>query len=73
MTGGKTMNLCTNLNQKRVERDLTQTELAKYAGISPTMINYIESGMKVPSLAVTIKIADVLHCSIDDLVGRTVT
>lgn len=67
------MNLCENLKQKRLERDITQSELAKYAGITQAMLNYIESGTKIPSLAVTIKIADVLRCSIDELLGRKVS
>ncbi len=65
------MNLSTNVKRLRENKDLTQAELAKYVEVTPTMVNCIESGVKVPSLAVAVKMAEVLNCSLDDLVGRT--
>lgn len=55
---------------KREEYDLEQQELAQRAGISKSLLCAIEKGQRLPSLMTTIAIADALHCSIDELLGR---
>ena len=60
-----------SIKQIREQRDLNQRELAKYAGISNVTMCKIEQGVLTPSLKTTIRIANVLRCSLDDLCGRS--
>ena len=60
-----------SIKQIREQRDLNQRELAKYAGISNVTVCKIEQGVLTPSLKTTIRIANVLRCSLDDLCGRS--
>lgn len=66
------MNIAESIKKKREEYDLEQQELAKRAGVSKAMICSIESGTRIPSLSTAIAMADSLHCSIDELIGRKV-
>ena len=60
-----------SIKQIREQRDLNQRELAKYAGISNVTVCKIEQGVLTPSLKTTIRITNVLQCSLDDLCGRS--
>lgn len=51
-----------------VEKDITQTELAKRLGKSFSTINAYCSNRKQPSLELLSKIADALSVSIKDLI-----
>lgn len=48
------------IKQQRILLDLTQYELAKKAGVSPTLIRRIEKGERSPSARTLRKLADVL-------------
>lgn len=48
------------VKEKRLEKKLTQDDLAKKAKVSRTMISKIESGQANPSVETAKKIADVL-------------
>lgn len=48
---------------------MTQTDLAEAAGMSQSTISRIVSGKTVPTILVAKKIADVLDCKVDDLLG----
>lgn len=61
--------LAKNLERIRTERQMTQEELAKRVGVSQPAIAQYESGVAVPKLYVTIKLADALGVKIDDLVS----
>lgn len=67
------MNIAENIKKKREEYDLEQQELARRIGVSKAMICGIEKGVKMPSVAVLVSIADTLHCSVDELLGRKVS
>ena len=62
-----------NIRNKRLEYDIEQQELAKRVGVSKVTICNIETGVKIPSVAVLVRIADTLHCSVDELLGRKVS
>ncbi len=62
-----------NIKNKRLEYDIEQQELAKRVGVTKAMMCSIETGVKIPSVAVLVRIADILHCSIDELLGRKVS
>lgn len=64
------MPLKDNVKRFREKRELSQQQLAELIGVNQAMIHYIEAGTKVPSLAVTIGLANVFGCTIDELVGR---
>lgn len=64
------MALKDNVRQLREKMELSQQQLAELIGVNQAMICFIEAGTKVPSLAVTISLANAFGCTIDDLVGR---
>ena len=66
------MTLGTNIRKKRSECGLDQQELAERIGVTPAAVSYIERDKKMPSVAVLVSIADTLHTSIDELLGRKV-
>lgn len=53
--------------QGRKELSLNQTELADKIGISQTHLASIENGVRRISLEDLLKTAEVLHCSLEDL------
>lgn len=62
------MKLSQMVKQRREEKDMTRAELGRLVNASREMISYIEDGTKIPSLALTIRLANVLGCSLDYLV-----
>lgn len=64
------MTLGENIRKKRLEYDIEQQELAKRVNVTKSFICRIEKGRQIPSVKMLNKIADVLHCSIDELLGR---
>ena len=57
-----------NLVQKaRLERNLTQEELAERAGVSRQTIIAIERGNYTPSVLLALKIARIFKLSVEDL------
>lgn len=63
------MSVGKNVRKYREESGLDQTELASKAGITQMMISHIETGRKIPSVAVLADIAKALNCTMDDLVA----
>ncbi len=64
------MALKDNVRLFRERKEFSQQQLADLIGVNQAMIHYIEAGTKVPSLAVTISLANAFGCSIDELVGQ---
>lgn len=61
--------LADNIRQLRETRGLTQSQMARRAGVPrPTWAN-LESGAANPTLAVLVKVAAALHVSLEELVG----
>lgn len=67
------MTIGENIRNKRLECDIEQQELAQRVGVTKAMMCSIETGVKMPSVAVLVSIADTLHCSVDELLGRKVS
>ncbi|MBR3318692.1 MAG: helix-turn-helix transcriptional regulator [Atopobiaceae bacterium] len=61
------------LRMFRARADLTQAELAKLVGVDTQSIGNWESGVRMPSLRTTVRLADVLGVSLDQLAGRDIT
>lgn len=57
------------LRQFRKTRRMTQTELANAVGVAPAYVSQIESSLRVPSLRVARRIAEVLHVELPALFG----
>lgn len=57
------------LKATRVANKLSQGEIAKQIGVTQVAYSYIERGLKNPSLAVAIRLAEVLNVSLDYLIG----
>nr|WP_298644064.1 helix-turn-helix transcriptional regulator [Ruminococcus bromii] len=61
------MNFGKNCRKFRKQLGLTQSDLADKVGVRPPMINFIESEKKIPSLALSLEIANVLNTTVDEL------
>lgn len=59
----------TRLKTIREKNGLTQKDLAKLIEVNEKSIYRYEAGVSEPSLTILIRMAEVLHCSIDYLVG----
>lgn len=46
---------------------MTQVELAKIVGLTQSAISMIESGERQPSLAIMLRIASALGCTVEEL------
>lgn len=55
------------VKDKRIEKNLTQLELANLVGVTPKYIGFIENEERNPSLQVAQKIANALGYRIDDI------
>ncbi len=56
-----------NLKRYRLQKDLTQEELAEIVGIHPTYVGKLESGKNNPSVIMLFKISRALKISLCDL------
>ena len=57
-----------NLKRMMKEDSISQEELANRIGVSQAMVSRYMTGQCLPSLSTTIKIMDVLFCSLDNLI-----
>ncbi len=60
------------IKKARQKKGLTQEKLAALTGYRPSQISLWETGGMFPSIITCFTLADVLECTIDELVGRTV-
>lgn len=67
------MTIGENIKRKRLEYDIEQRELASRIGVTAGLISRIERDLQPPSVGVLVCIADILHCSTDELLGRSVS
>lgn len=63
--------LRSRIMETRERRGMNQAKLAEKAGITPAAISQIEKGLRIPTIPVLQKIANVLGVSIDYLTGKT--
>jgi len=55
------------LKARRVMAGLTQSQLAKMAGVTESSISYYESGDRIPVVKTADKLAQALGCTLNDL------
>lgn len=64
------MSVAENIKIKRVEKGMTQTELAGIVQVDQSMICQIERGTKVPTILLANEIARALGCTVDDFLSN---
>lgn len=57
-----------NLREKRLEKGMTQQELADKAGVLNTAICNYETGIREPDFKTLINLSAALDCTIDELI-----
>lgn len=62
------MNIGENVKARRVAMGKSTYDLARDVGVTDVMISYVERGLRRPSLALAIKLADTLGCTLDELI-----
>lgn len=67
----ETLSLGENIKTRRKEKGLSQEELAERVLVSTPMICQIERGTRNPSLQLGKAIADVLGCTVDELLSKS--
>jgi transcriptional regulator with XRE-family HTH domain len=71
--GGITMlYLSENLRRYRLQKDLTQEEIANFLNITPQSVSKWERGESYPDISLLPAIANILERSIDELLGMDV-
>lgn len=55
----------------RERADLTQTELAERLGVTQGAVSQWEHGLAHPSIRLLPKLADILGCTVDELLRET--
>lgn len=60
------------LRGHRERLGMLQSEVEERAGLAHTRVSQYETGYRVPTLRILVKLADVYRVSLDSLVGRTI-
>lgn len=58
------------IREIRVSKGISQRTLAKRIGVTQGAVFQWENGLTWPSVPTLLKLADVLQCSTDELLGR---
>jgi len=64
------MNLSKNLKFLRTSRNITQAELCEQLGVQRSMISAYEDGRSEPKLSTLVKLSEIFHVTVDELVSR---
>lgn len=59
------------LKELRRDKNLTQSDMAKFFGIKQSMYSMYESGQRSMKIEMLVKLADILETSTDYILGRT--
>ena len=65
-----TSNLVKLLKEKRLEKGMSHQTLADAAGVDRSTISRVESGKRMPTILVCLKITDALGESLPDLIKK---
>lgn len=66
------LNLGLRIKELRIKRGLSQAELAKLVGVTPSTVSQVESNIIYPSLPALLKMAEVLSVNITSLFQQAV-
>lgn len=67
------MGLAENLKKLREQHGMSQAELAEHIGIAQPTVAQYESGLRVPTVIVAVRMESVLHTTCAELVGGNIT
>ena len=67
------VNMGEKLKSLRIEKNLTQKQVADRIGLAISAVSSYESGTRYPSYDVLVKLARIFHVSTDYLLGMTDT
>ena len=67
------VNMGNKLKALRIEKNLTQKQIADRIGLAISAVSSYESGTRYPSYDVLVKLARIFHVSTDYLLGMTDT
>lgn len=76
MIGGVSVSniqLAANLRRLRSDHNYTQTQLGRKLNISRQAYSNYETGKRIPDLDMLIRIADIYHVSLEQLITQTCT
>lgn len=59
-----------NIRPLRNALGMSQRDLAQQLGVTPAAVGYWETGARKPGMDNLLAMAELFHCSIDDLFGR---
>ncbi len=62
-----------NFINARKRTGMSQTEVARRLGIDQSAVAYWETGKSIPRALMLVKVADLYDCTIDELMGRTLS
>lgn len=63
------MAFADNIKRLREAKNYSQAELAEMVGVSQPMINYLETGRKIPTVFLAVDIARKLDTTVEELVN----
>ncbi|MEE9566139.1 MAG: XRE family transcriptional regulator, partial [Desulfobacteria bacterium] len=66
------VNLGLRIKELRIKRGLSQTELAKLVGVTPSTVSQVEANIIYPSLPALLKMAEVLSVHISSLFEQSI-
>lgn len=64
------MTSCFKIKEMRERRGITQAQFAALTGVRQNTVSQWESGKRHPSSLLLSELADVLGCTVDELLGR---
>ena len=70
MVNNKNEKFSQRLRELRRERNVSQNELSKRIGVSPSLISLYEGGKRIPTINIASKIASFFEVSVDYLLGN---
>ena len=63
--------MSSRLKELRIERKMSQKQVAEYLGISTRAYSHYELGDREPSVSLLIKLCELFEVTADYLIGRT--
>ena len=64
------MNIGEAIKERRLEKEITQKQLAKETNLSQSGISYWKKNKRIPNIIECITLADFYGITLDELVGR---
>lgn len=58
-----------NIRAKRIEKNMTQAEIAAQIGVNQNTVSQWETGERMPRAVMIIQLAKILDCTVDELLN----